>query len=130
MGTITRFEDLEVWIEARRISKKLYELIQANEEFKRDYRFKSQILAAIGSVMDNEAEGFERGGAKEFKQFLSVAKGSVGEVRSQIYRAYDYEYLKEENFESLLLELQNLSGKISNFITYLSKTEIKGNKYK
>ncbi len=130
MGTITRFEDLEIWIEARRISKKLYDLIQANEEFKRDYRFESQILAAIGSVMDNAAEGFERGGTKEFKQFLSIAKGSVGEVRSQVYRAYDFGYFDQENFESLLLELPNLSGKISNFITYLSKTEIKGNKYK
>ena len=130
MATINKFEDLDIWIEARRISKKLFNLANENEQFSKDFRFKSQILSAIGSVMDNIAEGFERNGKGEFKQFLSIAKGSAGEVRSQIYRALDFGYINQQTFESLLLELQNLSGKINNFIVYLSKTDIKGNKYK
>lgn len=124
MATITKFEDLEIWQEARKLAKEVFILSKET-----DFRFKEQIKASSGSVMDNIAEGFERDGNLEFRQFLSVAKGSAGETRSQIYRLYDCEYISEEQFKDLKNKYENLSGKIKNFITYLNKKDFKGNKF-
>ena len=128
MATITKFEDLEIWQEARKLAKEIY-IISKETDLKTDFRFKEQIKASSGSVMDNIAEGFERDGNLEFRQFLSVAKGSAGETRSQIYRLYDCEYISEEQFKDLKNKYENLSGKIKNFITYLNKKDFKGNKF-
>ena len=81
MSTYSRFEELPIWQDARKLAKELFTAIKSSN-MNKDYRFKSQITAAIGSVMDNIAEGFEREGNKEFIQFLYIAKGSAGEVRS------------------------------------------------
>ena len=128
MATITKFEDLEIWQEARKLSKEVF-ILSKETDLKTDFRFKEQIKASSGSVMDNIAEGFERDGNLEFRQFLSIAKGSAGETRSQIYRLYDCEYISEEQFKDLKDKYENLSGKIKNFITYLNKKDFKGNKF-
>lgn len=128
MATITKFEDLEIWQQARKLTKEVHQ-ISKETDLKQDFRFKDQIKSAKGSVMDNIAEGFERDGNLEFRQFLSIAKGSAGETRSQIYRLFDYEYISEEKFIELKNNYENLSGKIKNFITYLNKKDFKGNKF-
>jgi len=128
MATITRFEDLEIWQEARRLAK-LIHLVAVETDLKNDFRFRDQIKASSGSVMDNIAEGFERNGNLEFRQFLSIAKGSAGETRSQLYRALDCNYINQERFDVLKIDYENLSGKINNFITYLNKKDFKGTKF-
>ena len=128
MPTIKRFEDLEIWKEARRLASKIY-IISIETELSKDFRFRDQIKASSGSVMDNIAEGFERSGTMEFRQFLSIAKGSAGETRSQLHRAFDFGYIEISEFEELKFEYENLSGKINSFIVYLNKQEYRGTKY-
>ncbi len=129
MPTIKRFEDLEIWKEARRLSKIIIDLSN-NTDLKSDYRLKEQIKSSSGSVMDNIAEGFERDGNLEFRQFLSIAKGSAGETRSQIYRLFDSDYISEEKKNILIKDYVKLNNKIANFIIYLNKNSFKGNKFK
>ncbi|TRO67231.1 four helix bundle protein [Christiangramia sabulilitoris] len=129
MAKIESFEDLEVWTKAREICRRIFE-IRNESNLKTDYRLYDQINAASGSIMDNIAEGFERNGNKEFIQFLSIAKASCGEVRSQLYRIRDRDYISSEVFEQLLEEVRSLSRQIGGFITYLQKSDYKGTKFK
>ena len=105
MATVKRFEDLEIWLEARRLSKEII-FISKTTALINDYKLKDQIKGSSGSVMDNIAEGFERNGNGEFRQFLSIAKGSAGETRSQLYRVFDNEYIDEQNFNKLISEYE------------------------
>ena len=127
MATITKFEDLEIWQEARRLSKEIIS-ISKNTKLNKDFKFNAQINSS-GSVMNNIAEGFERNGNAEFRQFLSIAKGSTGEARSQLYRVFDNDYINEEQLKYLAIEYEKLSVKIHNFITYLNKKKFKGTKF-
>lgn len=129
MATIEKFEDLEVWKDARSIVQKIFK-ISIETELKNDFGLKNQIRNSSGSIMDNIAEGFERGGNVEFRQFLSYAKGSAGETRSQIHRLFDYNYISKEEHDTCVNELENISRKISNFIKYLNKNDYKGTKFK
>lgn len=126
---VERFEDLVIWQRARLISKSFF-VITEKDKFAKDYRFKNQILAALGSIMDNIAEGFERGGNKEFSLFLGYAKGSCGEARSQMYRALDFGYITAEEHQHYAENLTILSKQISSLISHLNNSSLKGPKYK
>ena len=130
MATIKRFEDLEIWQLARRLAKDIFDAYTSSVEFAHDYKLKDQINASSGSIMDNIAEGFERNGRNEYVNFLSIAKGSSGEVKSQLYRAYDREYFSKETFDKLYLQTDVLARKVSAFIKYLNASEFKGSKFK
>ena len=129
MSKIKRFEELEVWKLAREFAREIYQ-ITTNEYFAKDYRFRDQMRASSGSIMDNIAEGFERNGRKEFVQFLHIAKGSCGETRSQLYRALDVAYINEETFGIMFNKAEKISQSLSGFIHYLKQSEIDGLKYK
>jgi len=126
---INHFEDLDIWKDARSLCKIVFAMT-SRKPFCNDYRFKDQIRAAAGSIMDNTAEGFGRGGNKEFIQFLAIAKGSCEETRSQAYRAFDFEYISKENLQDILDRTTSLSKRISGFIDYLKKSTYKGPKFK
>jgi len=115
---IERFEDLEVWKDARELCKLIFESTNS-EIFKKDYKFCCQIRSSSGSILDNIAGGFERGGNKEFIQFPYIAKGSCGETRAQLHRAHDNDYFSKDIYNRLIEQTIALSKKISGLITYL-----------
>ena len=119
MAKIERFEDIESWKKARVLTNRLYAVTNAGE-FARDFELRGQIRRATVSVMSNIAEGFERGGGdKEFCRFLSIAKGSAGEVRAQLYVALDAGYLTPAEFEELTQLATDVSRLLSRFMQYL-----------
>jgi four helix bundle protein len=128
MSEIHKIEDLRVWQNARVLCKTIYTLTH-KEGFEKDFRFVQQIRAAAGSIMDNIAEGYGRGGNKEFIQFLSIAKGSTQEVLSQLYRAYDVQHITEQEFIETKQLLNTISVMLHNLIERLKQSDIKGSKY-
>lgn len=128
MATFHRFEDLEIWQTARKLSMKIFKLTDEGSASK-DFKFKDQIRRSASPVMDNIAEGFERSGQFEFVNFLSIAKGSSGEVRSQIYRGIDQKYFSDDA-NDLIKEYETLASQVSGFIKYLNQSEIRGQKFK
>lgn len=129
MSAVRDFEELAIFQKARDLSKNIYPITQRGE-FKYDTRFVQQIRAAAVSIMDNIAEGFERTGNKEFLNFLYIAKGSCGEVRSQLIRANDLGYLTKEEYDELYTECRKLSAGIMNFIKEIRTSEFAGAKFK
>jgi four helix bundle protein len=129
MAKIERFEDMECWKKARELTKFVYE-ISSISKFAHDYGLRDQIRRASVSVLSNIAEGFERDGNKEFIQFLSLAKGSSGEVRAQLYVAFDQQYITKEQFELLTERTIEVNRIISGLIKYLRQSEQQGRKYK
>jgi len=128
MSKIYRFEDLEAWKIARELTKEVYRTSK-NDLFIRDYGLRDQICRASVSVMSIIAEGFERDGNKEFVNFLSIAKGSSGEVRSQLYVALDQNYISESEFNSIYNKATENSRVISGLIKYLKQSELRGRKF-
>ncbi|HEX8014370.1 MAG TPA: four helix bundle protein [Flavobacterium sp.] len=120
MSKFRSFEEINSWQKSRIFNKKIY-LITENSTFKKDFDFVRQIRRASLSISSNIAEGFERNTDKEFIYFLYVAKASAGEVRSQLYLAFDLEYIIKEEFEMLLESITEISKLLSGFIKYLSQ---------
>ena len=129
MSLIKNFEDIICWKESRILNQRMGEMID-QKRFDHNYRLINQIEGSAGSIMDNIAEGFERGGNREFIQFLAYSKGSLGEVRSQIYRLFDRKVMDKKTFEILQNDCLLLAGKIGTFMTYLRNSQFRGNKFK
>lgn len=129
MATIKRFEDMESWKLARELCKKIGDKID-NGSFKRNFRLIDQIDGSSGSIMDNIAEGFERGTRAEFIQFLGYSKGSCGELRSQLYRAIDRNYITQKEFDEFSAIAVRISAMQQKMIAYLLQTEIQGTRKK
>lgn len=125
MEKIERFEDLVAWQKARGLARVIYQ-ISRQGSFAKDFGLSGQIQRAAVSIMSNIAEGFERGGRGEFHQFLSTAKGSCAEVRSQLYVAVDVGYLKQSEFESLLAQAEEVGRVIGGLRAAVGRQRIKG----
>ena len=125
MATFNRFEDIFAWQKARILCKLINQLTE-KQKFSLDFKLISQIKGSSGSAMDNIAEGFERGGNKEFIQFLYISKGSAGETRSQLYRALDNNYITEEEFKQAYELANEVSKLVSGLISHLKASELKG----
>lgn len=111
------------------LSHKIYPLT-FKEPISLDFRFKDQIRGSCGSVMDNIAEGFERGSKFEFINSLTIAKGETGELKSQLYRSLDNNYISQQLFEELYSLADQLTKMITGFINYLNQSKITGQKFK
>jgi four helix bundle protein len=125
---VKNFEDLEIWKDARLLTKAIYQMTK-DTRFSKDFALRDQIRRASMSVMSNIAEGFERGGNQEFIQFLYIAKASCGEVRSQLYVAMDQSYVTQKDCDAASKSFRRLSIMISNLIDYLKRSSLKGPKY-
>lgn len=129
MATVNRFEDLEVWQMARKYADSIHKLT-LQDKFTKEYKFKDQIKDSSGSVMDNIAEGFGRESRLEFINFLGIAKGSLYESQSQLYRAFDYGLISKEVLDLNHKEAEIIAAKIAAFMIYLNKSLVKGKKFK
>jgi len=129
MPKISTFEDLEIWKLSRQLNIDMFQLLVRKDD--KVYGFLiNHLFKTSGSIMDNIAEGFERGGNKEFINFLSYSKGSAGELRPQFYRALDVEVINQEEFKKLQSQTLEISKQLSLFIKYLKNSEYKGSKFK
>jgi len=129
MSKVTRFEDLITWQKARELTHIILALTKSSE-FSRDYAFKDQLCRAVISVPANIAEGFERDGNREFVKFLSIAKGSAGEVRSLLYLALDFGYISSEQMDEALALSLETARLIGGLIRYIQGSNKKGRKFK
>src|SRR3990172_5489738 len=123
------FEDLEVWKSSRELTGMIYR-VTSDGAFSKDFGLRDQIRRASVSIMSNIAEGYERGGNQELIQFLSIAKGSCGEVRCQLYIAGDQDYITQQELKPLIAQCKRISIMISNFMKHLKGSRFKGPKYK
>ncbi len=129
MGRIERFEDIDAWQKARELTKIIYEFTSQGK-IANDFSLKDQIRRASVSIMANIAEGFERGGNKEFRQYLAMAKGSVGEVKSLLYVTLDGGSISSEQFNRIISLADDASRLLAGFLRYLRTTDKKGSKFK
>lgn len=129
MATFKSFEEIAAWQQARCLAKLIYE-VSAKGAFGRDFALRDQIRRAAVSALSNIAEGFGRGGVREFIQFLAVARGSTSEVSAQLYVALDQGYLTDEGFRQLQDQATRTGSVISGLIRYLQTTKLQGSKFR
>ncbi len=129
MNKIEKFEDIIAWQKARVLTRDVYSCAK-NGAFARDFGLRDQIQRASASTMANITEGFERGGDREFIQFLSNSKGSCGEVKSHLYVALDQNYIEQVRFNTLYEQASEVGRLISGFMAYLRGSNLRGNKYR
>ena len=128
MATFLRFEDIDAWKDGRILIREVYRVTRM-KGFNKDFNLKDQLRRAACSITANIAEGFERGSNSEFIYFLSISKGSAGEIRSLIYTALDEGYIDQITFEQLYARSTQVIKKISGLISYLKKSNRKGPRY-
>jgi four helix bundle protein len=129
MPTFKSFDKIEAWQNARKLAVEIYEITK-RENFSKDFALRDQCRKACISVMSNISEGFERDGTNEFIQFLSIAKGSIGEIKSQLCIALDQGYIQNNTFNRILDLANETARMIAGLITYLRNSDLKGIKYK
>ncbi len=129
MATIHSFEELKVWKKSRELYQQIF-FVMHTDKFAKNYALKDQINRSSGSIMDNIAEGFGRQSSNEFINFLTIASGSALEVKSQLYRALDRNYLSTVKFDKLIELLDEISKMLMALIAYLNKSDIRGLKFK
>lgn len=129
MARLERFEDIDACKKARELTRSIYQITMTGE-FARDFGLRDQIRRAAVSVLSNIAEGFERDGNKEFLQSLSLAKGSCGEVRAQLYIALDQAYITDAQFRELTEKTLEVSRLIAGLMKYLSTSDMRGSRYR
>ena len=127
MAHYTSYQDLDIYKLAREVTNDVWDLI-VTTPLGVDYKLRDQINGSSGSIMDNIAEGFGRGGNREFINFLSYARGSCCETEAQLQRALDRKHLSETQFLELFNKTQNLNDQISKFMNYIKDSERKGSK--
>lgn len=125
---IERFEDLKCWQKSKLLAVTVYGLTNSSP-FSKDFGLRDQIRRSSISVPSNIAEGFERNGTKEFIQFISIAKGSLGELRTQLLIAHELDYVSKIEFESCNSLAIETSKLCNGLLTYLKSTQLKGSKY-
>ena len=128
MAKIERFEDIEAWKKARELTKIIYE-VTSQGKLATDFSLRDQLRRASVSIMANIAEGFEREGNKEFRQFLAMAKGSVGEVKALLYVALDAGLTSSEQFHRIIALADEASRLLAGFLRYLKASDKKGSKF-
>lgn len=128
MAMVRRFEDLQCWKRARELNRQVYQASGAGS-FAKDFELRGQIRSASVSVMANIAEGFGRGGRKEFIQFLSIAKGSLDELKSHLYAAVDALHMGSAAFDELYALADDVGRLIYGMMNYLQTSTVSGPKY-
>lgn len=118
---IIKFEDLNIWKLSLKITKLIYD-ISANRYFVKDFGLKDQIRRAVVSTSSNIVEGFEKNNNNEFIRYLKIAKGSIGEVRNQLFIAKEVNYISLIEFNNINILLLDLANQTGSFISYLEKT--------
>jgi four helix bundle protein len=122
MASVQRFEELEVWQNARALTREIYKSSNSGA-FAKDFALKDQLRRASISILSNIAEGFERSGNREFSHFLYMAKGSAGELRAQLYAAFDLNYIPQNDFQTLSASSETIAKQLSSLIKYLERSK-------
>lgn len=122
MAGARSFEELEVWQVSRKLCKEIYEITN-QPGLSKDFALRDQIRRSAVSILSNISEGFERKGDKQFTYFLGIAKGSAGELRSQLYIALDLNYINETEFEKLSVSVTSISKMIYGLMNYIKEKQ-------